>query len=359
MDEPAPTPMLGMPFDYAEQLKESPRITKLRHGLEGILLSVRRLREGIMSNGRMDDLTIDVYETSVILSILCGDKPQLASSISRLINDVYPNVSGDSLRNAQTGFLSRDIYALFASEICPSALWKEDSGESNSVTDRIALFKGVWLLESICSNRPGYAQEYLARKASLRKHEQSPSGELSMNFCHKVFLAIQRKEPMSLHDIMTVQLTKLTSCSSTMHGGSTILFWLRTMAQRVLPMARAHSCRIIRHAFLRMSVWRELQDILRDEVQAEQITNMVPANNESVRYFESKLLLNEKLQHWTHTQPLSSSPPTVHDMRKHNSLITLMALARQFGKQSWSDAQMFLRNRLVEHQGSFAITLKP
>lgn len=56
-----PELMQGSPFVVVEMLKDHGRgsVRRARDELQEILLSIRKLREGIMSNARYDSLTID------------------------------------------------------------------------------------------------------------------------------------------------------------------------------------------------------------------------------------------------------------------------------------------------------------
>lgn len=56
---PFPTPLKGTPDRFLIKLKESKQNSRQREDLETLLLSVRKLREGLISNERFDFFTID------------------------------------------------------------------------------------------------------------------------------------------------------------------------------------------------------------------------------------------------------------------------------------------------------------
>ena len=62
------------------------------NSLQELLLGIRKLREGLVASHRMDRLTVQVYELTVFLSILCENQAQLASTVSRLVQEIYPAI---------------------------------------------------------------------------------------------------------------------------------------------------------------------------------------------------------------------------------------------------------------------------
>ena len=121
-----------------------------RRSLEGIILLVRKLREGIVASRRADAFALEgariltVYELGVLLSILCGDFAQLAC-ISRLM-ELYSVASITQMEHER---LESDLNLII--------------GNAHLPMEHKALFTSLWQLEPLCSRRPGHLQEYLAR----------------------------------------------------------------------------------------------------------------------------------------------------------------------------------------------------
>ncbi|GAA5977181.1 hypothetical protein JCM5350_003248 [Sporobolomyces pararoseus] len=62
-----------------------------------ILLDLRKLREGIHSIRRIDSFACEVYETSVLLSLLASNQAQLLSSLPHLVTIIHPALAQDDL----------------------------------------------------------------------------------------------------------------------------------------------------------------------------------------------------------------------------------------------------------------------
>lgn len=65
---PTPEPMHGSPAVVVEMLEDHgvSNVQRSRNELQEILLSVRKLREGMMSNARYDQLTVDGTRKNLI-----------------------------------------------------------------------------------------------------------------------------------------------------------------------------------------------------------------------------------------------------------------------------------------------------
>ncbi|WWC68517.1 uncharacterized protein I206_102446 [Kwoniella pini CBS 10737] len=67
--------------------------------LSSIVLLFRKLREGVVASGRIDDFAIEVFESSAQFSILANNKPQLISSLSGLIPGLYQTMADRKGKN--------------------------------------------------------------------------------------------------------------------------------------------------------------------------------------------------------------------------------------------------------------------
>ncbi|KAF8546737.1 hypothetical protein OG21DRAFT_1047994 [Imleria badia] len=56
---------------------------------ENILILFRKLREGLFASGRKDGFALEVYETSLFLSVVFNSPVQTTSILSRLVPDIY------------------------------------------------------------------------------------------------------------------------------------------------------------------------------------------------------------------------------------------------------------------------------
>ncbi|GAA5910427.1 uncharacterized protein JCM6883_003003 [Sporobolomyces salmoneus] len=62
-----------------------------------ILLDLRKLREGIHSIRRIDTFACEVYETSVLLSLVASNQAQFLSSLPHLVTVIHPTLARDEL----------------------------------------------------------------------------------------------------------------------------------------------------------------------------------------------------------------------------------------------------------------------
>jgi len=60
---------------------------------ENILILFRKLREGLFASGRKDGFTLEVYETSLYLSVVFDSPVQTTSILSHLVPDIYSTTS--------------------------------------------------------------------------------------------------------------------------------------------------------------------------------------------------------------------------------------------------------------------------
>lgn len=148
-----------LPLTYPSEVREAyATVDGRKSSLEDILLLVRKLREGLVANGRADSFalggafTLTVYEFSVLLSVLCGNVAQL-TSIQRLI-ELY---SVASISDTEHERLVTDVALLV--------------GHHTGITNASAhkdLFLHLWHLEPLCAGRGG-VQKYLSRCSSTHE----------------------------------------------------------------------------------------------------------------------------------------------------------------------------------------------
>ncbi|GAA6010409.1 hypothetical protein JCM11491_006309 [Sporobolomyces phaffii] len=67
-----------------------------------ILLDLRKLREGIHSIRRVDTFACEVYESSVLLSLVASNQAQLLSSLPHLVTVIHPALARDDVSNAMS-----------------------------------------------------------------------------------------------------------------------------------------------------------------------------------------------------------------------------------------------------------------
>ncbi|KAI0270025.1 hypothetical protein BC834DRAFT_584373 [Gloeopeniophorella convolvens] len=84
-----------------------------RSEVEGnILLQFRKLREGILSIRRHDQFAVEVFETSLWLSIIFHSQAQTTSILSRLLPDIYLSVTPLSSTSLQLTILLASLHSL-------------------------------------------------------------------------------------------------------------------------------------------------------------------------------------------------------------------------------------------------------
>ncbi|EKM79242.1 hypothetical protein AGABI1DRAFT_128401 [Agaricus bisporus var. burnettii JB137-S8] len=83
--------------------RETPNQKKHRlEEQENLLILFRKLREGISSSARIDAFTMEVYETSLYLSVIFASHHHTTIIIPTLLNDLYPKVINDKLSSSQS-----------------------------------------------------------------------------------------------------------------------------------------------------------------------------------------------------------------------------------------------------------------
>ncbi|GAA5952806.1 hypothetical protein JCM3765_002970 [Sporobolomyces pararoseus] len=75
----------------------SPDLKRRNEELGIILLDLRKLREGIHSIRRIDGFACEVYEASVLLSLLASNQAQLLSSLPHLVTVIHPALARDDI----------------------------------------------------------------------------------------------------------------------------------------------------------------------------------------------------------------------------------------------------------------------
>lgn len=298
-----------------------------------------------------------MYELSVLLSLLCDNKAQLASSITRLVKDVYVNAINSP--EPKTFPVAQDLIKIFHNELVPVQPWSWQNDEHESKNRRHALFLGIWMMESLCSNRLGNIQEFLTREIEARKLiPDSMTTNPFFDFAHNAFLAVRRNDVLVLQKLLSNNCTELFTHSARGLSDVSDVFWLQVMTLQLVPRVRAQSEFILRRSFLRIAVRPEFALLLKGHTHLLN-EQEIPANETSIQWVESLLLLSPDpnkaiITHFT--LPQEQHHPKV---RIRQSLNLLVCLSRQFGFHDWDSALSFLRPRLVEASNTYALALRP
>ena len=362
--------MRGLPAAVSEMLKDygMGNVQKSRNELQEILLSIRKLREGMMSNARYDQLTVDgtikkksysVYELSVLVSILCEDASQLATSITRLNQDVYGNLDSKAAHDEMLCQTAQNMKMLFHEEPIPASPWLSMENKADPQVMRRYLFEAIWLMESLCSHRPEFLQEYLQRKAFiLRDSKKSPGTNVYLDFAQTAYLAVQRNDSMALRGLLTGEPQNRIPSTLRSPKAMADVFWLRVMAQSLVPRVRARSEYIVRRSYLRIPVRPEFKRMVCGEY-AHLDDEPTALNDNSLEWVESVLLIDPGMTASLAAGFQQPEPNVHHKANTWRSYLMLNGIARQFGQNQWDQACSYLKPRIVEGTQSFALNLRP
>lgn len=301
-----------------------------------------------------------VYELSVLLSLLCGNTTQLASSLTRLVQEVYPTSLAKGQICNELCATRKDLDALFHGETVPIQQWTR-SDPSSGRPQRQFLFTSLWLLESLTSNRPGNLQEYLERKMFLLNWLPQAEGKARswLEFVFATYRALQDNNGRALGILLTSPLSDWLPKSLQSQCQASDFFWLRVMTHPMVNKVRAHSLGVMRRSFLRIAVRPEFAALLRDDLGKVDVVSGPPSNQDSIDWLETMLVLHADLaaaltvdfQH-----PLST---TTSDSHMERSMCLFYGLATVMGQQQWEGARSQIAPRLVQGTNAFALTLRP
>ena len=226
-----------------------------KDSLQELLLAIRKLREGLVASHRMDHLTVQVYELTIFLSILCENRAQLASTITRLVQDIYPAISvGTAITEVQRLYVGRTRAMLKRFE--------------ENTRDMIMC---VWMLEPIYARRPGHWQEYLERRLYISQ-QASISPNTTLTFAHRVFHALRRETYRDLEQVLCAD--EFTSC-----------IWPRLLVLSLIPLVRQKNEGVLRKAYLQIPLSKEAVAMIQNTQVAGPVRNQV-----SVEWLESVML---------------------------------------------------------------------
>ena len=225
------------------------------NSLQELLLGIRKLREGLVASHRMDRLTVQVYELTVFLSILCEDQAQLASTVSRLVQEIYPAIPiGTAVTEVQRLYIGRARTTLKRYE--------------RQTRDMIMC---VWMLEPIYARRPGKWQEYLERRMYIFQHA-SVIPNTSLAFAQRVFHALRRGMYQDLQQALSAD--EFAPC-----------IWPRLLVLSLVPEVRQQNARVLRKAYLQVPLSKEAVAMIQHTQNAGSVRNQV-----SVEWLESVML---------------------------------------------------------------------
>lgn len=226
-----------------------------KDNLQELLLAIRKLREGLVASHRMDHLTVQVYELTVFLSILCDNQAQLASTITRLVQEIYPVIP--------VGTAITEVQRLYAGRA--RAMLKRFEGDTRD------MIMCVWMLEPICARRPGHWQEYLERRM-YTSQQASIIPNTALKFAHQVFHALRRGMYQDLEQALYAD--EFASC-----------IWPRLLVLSLIPMVRQNNAGVLRKAYLQIPLSKEAVAMIQHTQDAGPVRNQV-----SVEWLESVML---------------------------------------------------------------------
>ncbi|WFD33868.1 multiprotein-bridging factor 1 [Malassezia cuniculi] len=147
----------------------------------------------IVASGRHDAFAIEVYELSVLVSILCGNLAQLATSAP--LDELYNIATTTHIEQER---LANDVKMLVGDV---------------SIDDHATLFRHLLRLEPLCSGRTGHLQHYLAHNGDV---------------CSPVY-------------------TSLVHGSHLDHTG---VFWVDTLCLHLVPRLREEAWTTLRRSYM-------------------------------------------------------------------------------------------------------------
>ncbi|SPO41618.1 uncharacterized protein PSFLO_07100 [Pseudozyma flocculosa] len=239
--------------------------------VEQVMLMVRKLREGCVASGHLDAFTLDVYELSVYLALLCLNIPQLASSLPRLVLDLYPAIplETDTIPSPEGRNVMEDV-----EHIGVDSRFAVGQAASSSPADLLVLrahMASLLLLRSLClsshasrlgqyASAPAAAQgaslssslkEYPALRQTVHASLDDQAKSIGLSALPDgatAALDVAEQVYRIVRDANVFQLHRLLSS----HGALTI--WQRILVLQVVPTLREVAWRTVRRAYLHVPV---------------------------------------------------------------------------------------------------------
>lgn len=271
------------------------------NSLQELLLGIRKLREGLVASHRMDRLTVQVYELTVFLSILCENQAQLASTVSRLVQEIYPAIPiGTAITEVQRLYIGRARTAL-----------KRFEGQTRD------MIMCVWMLEPIYARRPGHWQEYLERRMYIFQHA-SVIPNTSLTFAHRVFHALRRGMYQDLQQALCAD--EFAPC-----------IWPRLLILSLVPMVRLQHARVFRKAYLQVPLSKEAVAMIQHTQNVGSVRNQA-----SVEWLESIMLCQDQ-------EP------------QEKARAILSCLGTVLGYDTWDSTLEHLVSRVRHSDGAYAL----
>ncbi|TKY90327.1 hypothetical protein EX895_000325 [Sporisorium graminicola] len=262
--------------------------------LQQILLLVRKLREALVASKRVDGFSVEVYELSASLAVLCVDVPQLAATLPRLVLELYP-----STREAAAD-PGRDVEQLATHlGIHPS------TGE-----DKRMRLVSLYLLQTLClsgrATRLGqYAAAHSERTEALHRglsEYKRLKATLTSVYGERLHshLAVSDAVYAALRNVDSLTLSRLLCDTKGGMNG-----WQRLIALQVVPALRSAAWEVARKAYMYMPVSERLKGMI---IGGEEKVEQGPRDEEDGFWVQLLLLGTDAL------------PPTPVGEAKQDSL---------------------------------------
>lgn len=234
--------------------------------LQQILLLVRKLREALVASKRMDGFAVEVYELSAYLAVLCGDVPQLAATVPRLVLELYPSVpTGSDKENG-----GHDDVVTLASHL------QLYNPAENPEEERRLRVVSLYLLQTLClSGRATRLGQYAAESGVLEplhrglREYRSLRTTLSglcgqdlaphLEMCDAVYTALRDVDPFAYSRLLTSG------------KGYTVDGWQRLVLLQAVPVLRSAAWAVARRTYMNLPVSSRVEGMIRGQaVQQEE-----------------------------------------------------------------------------------------
>lgn len=253
--------------------------------LQQILLLVRKLREALVASKRVDGFAVEVYELSAYLAVLCGDVPQLAATLPRLVLELYPSVPTTSSHKGEGG--DDDVGSL------ATHLQLHNTTEIREEDRRLRVVS-LYLLQTLClSGRATRLGQYttesgvieplhrgLRENPYLRTTLCSLYGERlarHLEMCDAVYTALRDVDPFAYSRLLTGK------------GGYKVDGWQRLILLQALPVLRGAAWAVARRTYMYLPISSRVEGMIRGQ---EGQGGEARRTGERERYIGELLLLN-------------------------------------------------------------------
>lgn len=229
--------------------------------LQQILLLVRKLREALVASKRVDGFAVEVYELSAYLAVLCGDVPQLAATVPRLVLELYPSTPQTAADEGE------DVGKL-------ATLLRIHSPTSARKDKRLRLVS-LYLLQTLClsgratrlgqyaaAGSSGWMEnlhrglvEYISLKDTLSK-VYGEHLEPHLLVCDAVYTAIRDADPFKLSQLLRGQ-----------ERAGLVDGWQKLVVMQIVPVVRSAAWEVARKAYMYMPISSRVLDMIVGEVR--------------------------------------------------------------------------------------------